>query len=542
MNKSKTTLFKENDLTNIYEDRLGLVYARVSSEKQKNEGSGLESQEVRCIKDLQSINIPYVKTFPDSFTGKGDFMKRPAMRDLLEYVDSHPHQKFVVVFDDLKRFARDTEFHFKLKTALRFRDVIPKCLNYNFDDSPEGIFTETIFAAQGQLEREQNRRQVIQKQKARLELGYWSFGSKKGYTMTRNSEHGTISIPNKEGLEMLKPALEGFAKGMFLHKVDVCKFLVEQGFWKKQLPEKYIDKLTQIFRDPFYAGYIQYSNWEVARRTGRHQAIISLETFEAIQKRLDKLDSGKRIRKDTSDDFPLRGLLVCADCQSHLTAAWCKGRNMRHPYYYCQKRGCISRNKMTRKDVIESRFDKILKENTLKKDISKILQAVFDKVWKEEIVNIRKSLINSKFERDNLERQVDEFMSRIISAKTETMKEAYEDKIEKLRKEIEQVNSNMPIENVDLNVPYQTALEKAICLLKSPYDIWITLDTKEKQRLFYFIFEEKLPYSKKTGYQTNKIPSVVRLFEDFSTSNTRHVEMRGIEPRCRRFLQGSLHA
>src|SRR3989338_9409684 len=161
---------------NPFEDREGLVYARVSSKKQEMEGTGLQSQEGRCINDLKTIGVSYIKSFPDSFTGGGDFMKRPAMKELLEYIDARPHKKFVVVFDDLKRFARDVEFHLKLRTAFRARDVILRCLNYNFDESPEGRFAELIMAGQAELERHQNSRQVSQKMKARLEAGYWSFG------------------------------------------------------------------------------------------------------------------------------------------------------------------------------------------------------------------------------------------------------------------------------------------------------------------------------------------------------------------------------
>jgi len=51
---------------------------------------------------------------------------------------------------------------------------------------------------------------------------------------------------------------------------------------------------------------------------------------------------------------------------------------------------------------------------------------------------------------------------------------------------------------------------------------------------FYFIFEKKLLYSKNEGYRTAEIPSAIRLFEDFATSNTHDVEMTGIEPVCRR--------
>jgi hypothetical protein len=212
-------------------------------------------------------------------------MNRPAMREMLAYIDAHPHKKFVVDFDDLKRFARDTVFHLKLRSAFKARDVIPRCLNYNFDDSPEGMFVETVLAAGNELERHQNQRQVIQKMKARLDAGYWAFGTKRGYDLVKDPQHGKISIPNKDGLGPLKEALEGFATGNLPRKIDFCKFLVEQGFWKNQRPEKYITKATFILEDCFYCGDIAYPAWGVERRKrparGDYLARDSRSDFEA---------------------------------------------------------------------------------------------------------------------------------------------------------------------------------------------------------------------------------------------------------------------
>ena len=532
---SKARKISSDKNINLYENRVGLVYARVSSKRQETDGSGLTSQEGRCIKELKILNVPYVKTFPDSYSGAGDFMKRPAMKELLTCIDRHPHQKFVVVFDDLKRFARDVEFHLKLRTAFKLRDVELRCLNFTFDESPEGRFAELIMSGSSELERLQNRRQVVQKQKARLELGYWAFGSKKRYTKTRSPEHGTISISNQEG-EILKEVLEGFANGMFVHKVDACKFLLEKGFWKKQSPEKYIDKFTNILRDSFYAGFIEYPVWEVTRRMGKHKGIISLETFEFNQKRLGNLDLGKRIRTDITDDFPLRGLIACVDCQHHITATWCSGRNKKHPYYYCQNKNCPSNWKVIKKEVIESQFIQLLKKTSLKKDVSGVVKVIFYRVWTEEVHNITKAQNDLKLKKVDLEKKIGGLTDLVISAKTESMKHAYESQIEPLSEELELISSSTPIVELDLKTPYRTALNKATGLLKSPYDIWITLDTREQQSLFYFIFEKKLLYSRNEGYRTAEIPSAIRLFEEFVTSDTQDVEMGGNEPPCRRLL------
>src|ERR1019366_9448797 len=92
-----------------------LIYCRVSSQKQKTEGSGLESQEQRCREYAYSKGYQIEAVFKDSYTGGGDFMNRPAMSLLIGYLDNHKYKQYIIIFDDLKRFARDTEFHLKLR-------------------------------------------------------------------------------------------------------------------------------------------------------------------------------------------------------------------------------------------------------------------------------------------------------------------------------------------------------------------------------------------------------------------------------------------
>lgn len=514
---------------NPYEGREGLVYVRVSSKKQELEGHGRESQEARCVKELSNIKISQYKTFSDTYTGGGDFMKRPAMRDLLSYVDRNPHKKFVVVFDDLKRLARDTEFHLKLRASLKIRDVVPICLNYKFDDTAEGRFVETILAAGGELERHQNKRQVVQKQKARLELGYWSFGNKRGYKMIKDSVHGTIGIPDTKDSFLLKQALEGFANGEFVKKIDACRFLVENGFWKRKNPEKYVYLFTRLLKDSFYAGYIEYEPWEISRRVGKHQPIISMETFEINQRRLGLGTLSKKPRKDVSNDFPLRGLLSCGECNGHLCASWSKGNGGKYGFYFCQNKKCHMFRKSINKDTVHTQFDSLLKNNQLKSEVSDLVEVVFDKVWTEEVKTFKENHRKAKENIKTLETKVADLTNMIISTKSETLRRVYESQLETLGVELEELKEE-GVPEVDLNFPYQTALGKSKQFLKSPYSIWQSVDTYEKQRLFFFLFEEKLPYSKIEGYQTNKVPNAIRLFEDFVSVNTNDVDRTGLEP------------
>jgi DNA invertase Pin-like site-specific DNA recombinase len=149
-----------------------LIYCRVSSKKQSTGGSGLTSQEKRCRQYAAQNGYQVEEVFPDDITGGSNFMKRKGIVALLEHINAHPKTSYTIIFDDLKRLARDTKYHLILRETLDALGVEIECLNFNFEKTPEGEFYETVIAAGGQLERQQGARQVSQKVIARFEAGY----------------------------------------------------------------------------------------------------------------------------------------------------------------------------------------------------------------------------------------------------------------------------------------------------------------------------------------------------------------------------------
>ncbi len=462
-------------------------------------------------------------------------MKRPAMREMLAYIDANPNKKFVVVFDDLKRFARDVNFHFQLKAAFKSRGVLLRCLNFNFDESPEGEFVETVLAAGAQLERNQNRRQVIQKQKARLELGYWAFIAKRGYRMVKDPVHGKIAVPDEKDKNVLIEALKGFANGTFIRKIDACRFLIEKGFWKGK-PEKRMVELDKILKDPFYAGFIEYLPWEVSRRKGHHEPLISEETFNRIQKRLSDGGRNKRMRSDISEDFSLRGLVLCGSCDEPLRAAWSKGRTQKYAFYVCHNKGtCSMYGKSIRRADVESGFDELLKQNKVKEETIQLMGLMFDRVWQQEEANFQKQQTRLVREVEDRKSKIKQLMDMATQTRSPKVREAYETQIEELLTENETTPD--PNQKIDLTIPYRTALDKATALLKNPHDVWQKLPAIEKQRLYYFIFDKRIAYDKETGYRTADVTSFSSLFQGFLQQNTAPcdavpcmVDPNGIEP------------
>ena len=132
------------------------------------------------------------------------------------------------------------------------------------------------------------------------------------------------------------------------------RFLESQPAFPKdhRTGEVRYEEVVRLMRRPHYAGYIEVPDWDVSLRKGHHDGLISLETFQTVQRRI-KEDARAPARKDISADFPLRGFVLCADYDKPLTACWSNSKTgKKHPYYMCFSKGCASYCKSIRRGRI----------------------------------------------------------------------------------------------------------------------------------------------------------------------------------------------
>lgn len=504
-----------------------LLYARVSSERQKTEGHGLESQEHRCREYAKSKGYEVEKVFKDSFTGAGDFMLRPAMQALLAYVDKRPHKNYVVVFDDLSRFARDVVFHLKLRQAFAARGIKLECPNFNFDDSPEGEMVEIMVAAQNQYHRKNNRRQVIQKQKARLEKGYWPFYPPPGYMQVKDPTHGKLLKPIDPQAGLIREAFEGFATDRFPGIVDAMRFLRASGYSKQTISQ---DGVRRMLRRVVYAGYVERKEWEVARRKGQHEALVSLETFERVQAKLD----GKqpvRIRKSDQLDFVLRGFVLCASCKHPMTGSWSTGRNKKFRYYRCNQPTCERHNKSINGELIDTKFVALLRSITPKRGVIRFVKTVILNLWNGKIKDTETYQAQLEKELRANQVQVDALLKRIVKATDERIIRAYEEQVISLRNEGVLLQEKLRTLGTS-TVSFETALETVYAFLENPLVIWRNEDINAKRLVMGLVFSEKLAFHPDFGFETAQKSPLVGLFELVSANELKDVEVGGVEPPC----------
>ena len=511
-----------------------LIYCRVSSKKQSREGSGLEGQEYRCRQYAEAKGYTVEAVFPDDVSGGGDFMKRPGMVALLAYMDARADERFVVVFDDLKRYARDVEFHLRLRRIMQERGAARECLNFNFEDTPEGMFNEIISAAAGELERLQLGRQNRQKSMARVEQGYCIQATPPiGLKYVKDKGGGKILVHDEPLASIIREAMEGFASGRLASQSEVKRFLEAQPEFPKTLPGGGVrqQKVRYLLEQILYAGYVAAPKWGIPMRDGKHEGIISKETFARIQERL-KGTPCNPARKDMNADFPLRGAVQCASCGYSLTGGWSKGRRQHYAYYSCHHHGCSQKGKGIPVAKLNARFEEHLKSLTPSEPYLAMVKAMFNKCWNAQHARAQETAQSHAAKAGDLDREINKVVDRMLEVSNPRALKAFEDRIEGLEQD-KMIALEKAAQKPTPVRPFAEMFEHTLRFLSNPYECWKIGSPLAQKMVTRMVFDGPLTYDRKSGCLNTKKSSIFKLLEGQNTLRGEMVGPAGLEPATR---------
>ncbi len=318
---------------------LAVIYCRISSKKQDREGDGLASQETRLREYAARCGYQIVEVFRDKLTGSES--QRPGLRDMIAFVAGDKKNSYRILFDHLDRFTRDFYLHADLRRAVAKTGALLETPAGVLDGPSSSRLMENVTVAFADYHRVNNAEQTLNRMKSRLQNGFAVFCAPSGYRFGRVSGlNGKVLVREEPAASIVVEALEGYASGRFESQA------MSSASWRSipptpsrrtaRVPHQ---RVGDMLRNPIYG---LRRSAQVGHRSpqGHHEALISLETHQRIQDRLNGLRS--TYRTDLSVDFPLRGFVICDDCDGPLTACWStsgSSQRKRHPYYQCPEAG-----------------------------------------------------------------------------------------------------------------------------------------------------------------------------------------------------------
>ena len=507
-----------------------VIYARVSSIKQVQEGHGLSSQETRCREFARNRGYEVLEVFSDEgVTGK--LLERKQMQAMLTFLRTRKrkNEQIIVLIDDISRLARDVEAHIQLRGAISEAGGKLESPSIEFGDDSDSRLVEHLLASVAAHQREKNAEQVKNRMRARALNGYWITTAPVGYRYEKVEGHGKLLVRDEPIASIVEQALKGFAYGRFETLTEVKNFLESHTVFPRGSDGKvHVQRAADMLAHVIYSGRLSFPKWNIHNHPAKHEGLITFEEWTKIQQRL-KGRATAPARKDLHQDFPLRGFVTCSCCDAPLTSCWTKGRSKHYGYYLCYRKGCDLYGKSIKKELIESAFEELLHTITPPKAIFDMAKAMFKEHWEARSHGRHKEIFTIKQEKTEVERKISQLLERIVDTQSQSVLKTYEQKIEDLEQDkavldekIAQCGQKLP----SFTDSFRTAME----LLSNPHKLWASGDLVDQRNVLRLCFGEKLSFDKNGGFRTASKALPVRVLDGFKTPGSGMVEPSGIEP------------
>ena len=315
-----------------------VLYCRVSTRQQAEEGTSLESQRDACLKDAEEkgYSVPEEYVLLEDVSGAN--FDRPLLTRARGLVRSGQAKALICYSTD--RLARN---------PIHIAIVAEECqkagaellfLTEPLDTSPEGQLIQYVKGYAAQLEREKIKDRAIRGQRARAERGKLPHGDGGlgifGYRY--NPETGLRDVYEPEAQTVR----------------DIYRWLVEEGLTLRAImkrlhqlgiptrhnaPRWQESTLSRMIRYSLYKGVTYRFGGTILVPNGT-PALVSEELWEAAQQRLRR--NSELSRRNTHHQYLLSGFIWCGECGRRIRAHYegrrdvryyeCSGRDYRHYY------------------------------------------------------------------------------------------------------------------------------------------------------------------------------------------------------------------
>lgn len=318
-----------------------VVYVRVSSDGQVD-GTSLDTQEADCRAWCARHGYEVLRVYREA----GESAKTADRPALLELLDACRAEKpAVVVCWKFDRWARNSTDHAVMAAALARHNTRLVSATEATPDDPAGRLLQTILSGIAQFDNECRSQRAKTAMAAVARRGGWVFRPPYGY----RTAPGATLVEHPDEARIVRDMFAGLA-GRRRTLAQTVVLARECG-----LTETLARKLL---RAPVYAGMVKSSLTGGMLIRGTHPALVSLEDWHAAQALMAGKEQGAHVQQ--REEFPLRGILWCAECGRLVTACWVRGHGGRYGYYQCKAghaRGRVDRVHVAFADLLADARD-----------------------------------------------------------------------------------------------------------------------------------------------------------------------------------------
>ena len=286
-----------------------VIYARVSTKEQQDEGYSLDAQQKAlhafCAAHRLTPAASFVETESASRPGRGVFA------EMVTFLAVHSEVRTLIVhkLDRLSRNWAD-------RVALDNLGVRVRCVEGDAGDTPEGLLSADIQQSMAVYYSRNLSREVKKGMAEKVAQGGWPWRAPLGYVNDRTTR--TIVV-DPATAPLVRHAFERYASGL----VSLSGLSAElYGMGLRSLRSGHqvgVSALHNLLRNPVYCGLVRYKGSD---HPGAHEPLVSLELFEAVQAAFVPNRTKNNPKKRS---YVLRDFMYCAECGCKITAGTHKG-------------------------------------------------------------------------------------------------------------------------------------------------------------------------------------------------------------------------
>lgn len=435
-----------------------VAYIRVSTEKQAEEGNGLDSQR-RDIQAYAGKNGMLISEWyvDDGYTGAN--MDRPALQRLIS--DCYSKKVKNVLAFKLDRLSRSmVDGIYIIEKIFIPNNVNFQCVHdsINYNSPMEQAYTQ-MMAVFAQLDKNTMLLRMRGGMLERVKQGYWMGGGNLPFCYTYDKEKG-ILVPIEERKIQANQALDLFIQGN--SDVRIMEML---GYKNELTVRKILTSVVNIGKIPYKGNVYQ----------GLHEPIFDEEKFKIAQ----KVREQRREKKifTTYETNLLTGLCYCGVCGCAMRyQKWTHGK---HKIYCCSRSKGMNKLPNYNPDcdnTLEWAFDietqveeKILEISLNIDNIAKSTQVDISEVLKQQLENL-----NGKLKR----------MYNLYADGNDAIIET----INELEKQKKDVKKKLDLEHEKELT--KNKKQESIKEIKKIADVWEHIDKKDKNTILKSIIEK----------------------------------------------------
>ena|SRR5579864_3762149 len=461
-------------------------YVRVSTAEQAKQQYNLPVQEGKVRAFCQEQSLPVLCLFTD----RGESARtadRPEFQRMIEYCRARENRDKVthVVVADLSRLARNVVDQGTTIATLKQLGITVVSVDEPItDDTAAGKLARNMLGAMNQFFSDSLSERIRFRMKAGLDAGRFLHYAPIGYQNVNKD-----LCVDHERAPLIRHAFELIASGNYATTDSVLSLVTAMGLRTRRGNPLTKQSWGRLLCNPIYAGWIRDGNTQVR---GKHEALVSEETFQAVQ---DRINGKSRPHAKLNEDFPLRGFVKCAGCGKNLTAGWAKGRKERYARYWCWTKGCSAVG--VSRDDIEGRFVSLLGQMEASAEFLAQLPLIAAREWetrKGRIAKDAEMLSKRLADQDTLNRKAIQakINGEISPQDFKVMKDSISAESERIKEQISALDS----ERSDMQTLMAQAQVQAFDFVKS----WKDATINQKQEMAKGLFEGELFFSEERGF------------------------------------------